>query len=71
MALVELLPLLLLLLVSAVPVALPAMFTVTMALGAMELARRGALVTRLNATEDAAATDVLCIARRERSRPTS
>ena len=61
MALVQLLPLLLLLLVSAIPVALPAMFTVTMAIGATELARRGALVTRLNATEDAAATDVLCI----------
>jgi H+-transporting ATPase len=58
---VELLPLLLLLLVSAIPVALPAMFTVTMAIGATELARRGALVTRLNATEDAAAADVLCI----------
>ena len=61
MPLVQLLPLLLLLLVSAIPVALPAMFTVTMALGATELARRGALVTRLNATEDAAETDVLCI----------
>ncbi len=60
-ALVQLLPLLLLLLVSAIPVALPAMFTVTMAIGATELARRGALVTRLNATEDAASTDVLCI----------
>jgi len=45
---------------SAVPVALPVMFTVTMAVGSMELARRGALVTHLAAVEDAATMDVLC-----------
>jgi plasma-membrane proton-efflux P-type ATPase len=57
---IEILPLLLLLLLSAVPVALPVMFTVSMAVGAMELSRRGVLVTRLSAAEDAATMDVLC-----------
>lgn len=61
MPLVELLPLLLVLLMSAVPVALPVMFTVSMALGSKELARRGVLVTRLSAVEDAATMDVLCV----------
>jgi H+-transporting ATPase len=59
--LLEVLPLLLVLLMSAVPVALPVMFTVGMAVGAAELAKRGVLVTRLNATEDAATMDVLCV----------
>ncbi|HET7201535.1 MAG TPA: HAD-IC family P-type ATPase, partial [Burkholderiales bacterium] len=59
--LLELVPLLLVLLMSAVPVALPVMFTVSMAVGASELARRGVLVTRLSATEDAASMDVLCV----------
>ncbi len=58
--LLDLLPLLLVLLMSAVPVALPVMFTVSMAIGARELARRGVLVTRLSAIEDAATMDVLC-----------
>ncbi len=46
---------------SAVPVALPVMFTVSMALGSKELAKRGVLVTRLSAAEDAATMDVLCV----------
>jgi H+-transporting ATPase len=59
--LLELLPLMAVLLLSAVPVALPTMFTVTMALGSLELARKGVLVTRLNAGEDAATMNVLCV----------
>ena len=59
--LLELIPLVLVLLMSAVPVALPVMFTVSMALGSRELARRGVLVTRLSAAEDAATMDVLCV----------
>jgi plasma-membrane proton-efflux P-type ATPase len=59
--LLEVQPLLLVLLMSAVPVALPVMFTVGMAVGAAELAKRGVLVTRLSATEDAATMDVLCV----------
>lgn len=58
---VDILPLVLALLLSAVPVALPVMFTVSMAVGARELAKHGVLVTRLSAAEDAAAMDVLCV----------
>lgn len=56
----EILPLTLVLLMSAVPVALPVMFTVSMLVGSIELARRGVLITRLSAAEDAANMDVLC-----------
>ena len=58
--LVDVLPITLVLLMSAVPVALPVMFTVSMAVGSMELGRRGVLITRLSAIEDAANMDVLC-----------
>ncbi len=56
----NILPLMLILLVSAIPVALPAMFTISMALGSLELVKRGVLITRLNASEDAASMDTLC-----------
>jgi len=59
--LIEMVPLMLVLLMSAVPVALPVMFTVSMAVGSKELAIRGVLVTRLSAAEDAATMDVLCV----------
>jgi H+-transporting ATPase len=59
--LIEIVPLLLVLLMSAVPVALPVMFTVSMAVGSAELAKRGVLVTRLSAAEDAATMAVLCV----------
>lgn len=55
-----LLPLMLILLVSAIPVALPAMFTVSMALGSQQLSKQGILVTRLNASEDVASMTTLC-----------
>ncbi len=58
--LTETLPFVLILLVASVPVALPATFTVATALGAVELAKRGVLVTRLSAIEEAAAMDMLC-----------
>ncbi len=61
MALPEVLPFALILLVASVPVALPATFTLATALGAMELARNGVLVTRLAAIEEAAGMDVLCV----------
>ena len=48
-------------LMGAVPVALPAVLTIVQAAGAMELARKGALVTRLDSLEDAASIDVLCL----------
>ena len=56
----DLLPFALILLVASVPVALPATFTVATALGALDLARSGVLVTRLSAIEDAASMQVLC-----------
>ena len=56
----EMLPFALILLVASVPVALPATFTLATALGAMELAGSGVLVTRLSAIEEAAAMEVLC-----------
>ena len=59
--LIQMVPLILVLLMSAVPVALPVMFTVSMAVGSKELAKRGVLVTRLSAAEDAATMDVLCV----------
>jgi H+-transporting ATPase len=59
--LLVMLSLALILLVSAIPVALPTMFTVTMALGSQELAKKGVIVTRLSASEDAALMDVLCV----------
>ena len=61
LSLLEILPLMLVLLMAAVPVALPVMFTVSMAVGSKELAKRGVLVTRLSASEDAATMDVLCV----------
>ena len=60
LSLIDILPLSLILLMSAIPVALPVMFTVSMAVGSIELARRGVLVSRLSAAEDAANMDILC-----------
>ena len=45
---------------AAIPVALPATFTLASALGARALAARGVLPTRLSSVEDAATLDVLC-----------
>ena len=55
-----LLPLAGVLLIASVPVAMPTMFTINMALGSAVLAKQGVLVTRLSASEDAATMDVLC-----------
>lgn len=46
--------------VAAVPVAMPAVLSVTMAVGARTLARQKAIVTRLAAMEELAGIDVLC-----------
>ncbi len=58
--LLDVVPFVLMLLVASVPVALPATFTLAGAIGALDLARRGVLVTRLTAVEEAAAMEVLC-----------
>jgi len=48
-------------LMGAVPVALPAILTIVQAVGAMELVKKGVLVTKLESIEDAASIDVLCL----------
>jgi H+-transporting ATPase len=48
-------------LMGAVPVALPAVLAIVQALGSLELAGKGVLVTRLNSIEDAASVNVLCL----------
>ncbi|PYL52011.1 MAG: plasma-membrane proton-efflux P-type ATPase [Verrucomicrobia bacterium] len=50
----------LILLVASVPVAMPAVLSVTMALGARMLARSKAIVSRLESIEELAGIDVLC-----------
>ena len=57
----DILPLMLVLLLGAIPVALTAMFTVCMALGSKEVVKEGVLITRLNAPDDAASMDILCV----------
>ncbi len=46
--------------IAAVPVAMPAVLSVTMALGAKVLALKQAIVTRLSSIEEVAGIDVLC-----------
>ena len=60
MSLGFILPLLLTILLASIPVALPATFTLAAALGSVELARRGVLITRLSALHDIASMTVLC-----------
>ena len=56
----EMVPLLLTSVLAAIPVALPATFTLAAALGARALAKLGVLPTRLSAVDEAASIDVLC-----------
>lgn len=56
----EVLQFVLILVVASIPVAMPAVLSVTMALGAMTLSREKAIVTRLQSIEEMAGMDVLC-----------
>jgi H+-transporting ATPase len=56
----EVISLLLTSVLAAIPVALPATFTLASALGARALAKVGVLPTRLSAVDEAATIDVLC-----------
>lgn len=56
----DLIRLALTMLLATIPVALPATFALSAALGAQRLARHGVLLTRLSAAHEAAAMDVLC-----------
>lgn len=47
-------------LIGAIPVALPAVLTIVQAAGAMELSAKGVLVTKLDCIEDAASIDIFC-----------
>ncbi len=46
--------------IASIPVALPAVLSVTMAIGAMNLAKKQAIVSRLAAIEELAGMDILC-----------
>ena len=50
----------LVLLIASIPVAMPAVITVTNSLGAQSLAKKKAIVSRLEAIEELAGVDVLC-----------
>lgn len=50
----------LILLVASIPVAMPAVFSVTMALGALALSKEKAIVSRLESIEEMAGVDILC-----------
>jgi len=58
--LLDVLRFVLILIIAAVPVAMPAVLSVTMALGARVLALKQAIVTRLSSIEELAGVDVLC-----------
>ena len=59
-AILETLQFALVLLVAAIPTALPAVLTVSLAVGAMALAKKEAIVSRLSAIEEMAGMDILC-----------
>ena len=59
-SLLEILQFALVLTVAAIPVALPAVLSVTMAVGALALAKKEAIVSKLVAIEEMAGVDILC-----------
>ncbi|MFZ1445420.1 MAG: plasma-membrane proton-efflux P-type ATPase, partial [Candidatus Dechloromonas phosphoritropha] len=50
----------LVLMVASIPVAMPAVFSITMALGALDLSKQQAIVSKLSAIEEMAGVDILC-----------
>jgi H+-transporting ATPase len=61
MTVTQIVPLVLAALLSAVPVAMPAVFTLAATVGAGRLAQNGVLLARLSALQEAAMVDVLCV----------
>jgi H+-transporting ATPase len=57
----EVIPLVLTAVLASIPVALPATFTLSAAIGARALAKLGVLPTRLSAVDEAASIEVLCV----------
>jgi H+-transporting ATPase len=58
--LMDLVQFVLILVVASIPVAMPAVLSVTMALGALALSKKKAIVSRLQAIEEMAGIDILC-----------
>ena len=56
----DIIPLILVAVLSSIPVALPSMFTLAAAVGARALARQGVLPTSLSAVDEAGGIDLLC-----------
>ncbi|MEM1155793.1 MAG: plasma-membrane proton-efflux P-type ATPase [Pseudomonadota bacterium] len=56
----DILQFVLILVIASIPVAMPAVLSVTMALGALALSKKKAIVSRLQAIEELAGVDVLC-----------
>jgi H+-transporting ATPase len=56
----DIVPLILVAVLSSIPVALPSMFTLAAAVGARALASKGVLPTSLSAVDEAAGIDILC-----------
>ncbi len=59
-SIIEILRFSLVLTIASIPVAMPAVLSVTMAIGAMNLARKQAIVSRLASIEELAGMDILC-----------
>ena len=59
-SLFEILEFALVLMVAAIPAAMPAVLSITMAVGALNLAKKRAIVTKLVSIEELAGVDVLC-----------
>lgn len=51
---------LLVIIVGGIPIAMPTVLSVTLALGSFKLASEGAIVARMSAVEEMAGTDILC-----------
>lgn len=60
-AILTILDLALIFLMGSVPVALPAVFTVVLSAGAIELSKKKVLVTKLSSIEDAASMEIICL----------
>lgn len=56
----DILQFVLILLVASIPVAMPAVFSITMALGALALSKERAIVSRLASIDEMAGADILC-----------
>ena len=57
---IDILQFVLILVIASIPVAMPAVLSITMALGALSLSKKKAIVSRLAAIEEMAGVDILC-----------